>query len=251
MNESQLRRSLPRERQLAADRRDAIREALMARIEAEPTALESQRRRKGRRAFVAATMAVTVVTAGTLAAATDLWSGPAAPAPAQRDLGDLEPLLPGGGHVDPDRAVELARSDGSVLYGAPTGDGGYCITIGTDRGTGQCTPFSETNREKPVWFGTEGQLDPRGTTYRGGTVFGRVADAKAVAVEIRLPGGVPPAKAAVGRNGFFITTLPEAAWRAQLGGAETGPATALDARGNALATFDSSGNVLADEPRVG
>ncbi|HEX2047169.1 MAG TPA: hypothetical protein VHF27_05360 [Acidimicrobiales bacterium] len=194
---------------------------------------------------MAATMGATVVAAGTLAAATDLWSGPPAPTRARQDLGDLERLLGRDGRVDQGRAVELARSGDRVLYGAPTGDGGYCITIGTDGGTGQCTPFDETSLEKAVWFGTEGRVDQTGGRYMGGTVFGRVTDAKAVSVEIPLPGGAPAAQVAVGRNGFFITTLPEPAWRAQLGGAETGPVTVLDAGGNSLGTFDSAGNRVA------
>jgi hypothetical protein len=242
MNESQLGQSLPAERRLSPDRRHALKEALMARIDAEPPTITRRAPRRGRRALLAATMGVTVVAAGTLAAATDLWSGPPAPKQAQQDLGDLERMLGGDGRVDQGRAVELARSGGHVLYGAPTTDGGYCITIGTDRGAGQCTPFSQTHAERAFWFGTEGRLDPVGSAYLGGTVFGRVTDARAASVEIQLPQDVPAAKAVVGAGGFFIATLPEAAWRAQLQGAETGPATVLDVGGNAIGTFDSAGN---------
>ena len=254
MNETHLRFLLPPERQLPVHRRRQLLEAVTRRIDGQGARLPGRAHRLGHRRRVAMLVgaAGSLLAAGTVAAATGLWSGPPAPAAAQREVAALERVF---GQAHQDTAIELARSGDHVLYGARTAGGGYCLSVGTGGGVGQCTvPAASPDLEDPTWFGTEGRLDPRGAddpTYRdaygGGSVFGRAATADAATVQIGLPGDAPAAVATVGPNGFFVVGLPEAAWRAQLAGAEIGPATVLDAVGDVIAVFDSAGKVtLAD-----
>jgi hypothetical protein len=221
---------------------DRIRTDLVSAIDADLGASRSDSRR---RVAVAATLALSLASAGTVAAATGLWSGPPAPPEAQQDLAGLGRSFPGAGDIQLDQGIEVARSDHHVLYAAPTSGGGFCVTVDADHGTGGCSTPIAANA--PLAYvaeggpGRTGQDDPGlGGGYGGGSTFGRVQDPAAVTVDIGLAGAVTAVTARVGTNGFFIVDLPESAWKAMFPESGNthplGPATAYDAKGQAVAT---------------
>ena len=158
-----------------------------------------------------------LLAAGTVAAATGLWSGPPALVAAQREVAALERVF---GQAHQDTAIELARSGDHVLYGARTAGGGYCLSVGTGGGVGQCTvPAASPDLEDPTWFGTEGRLGVPPRRRRSPPTGMPTAAAACSAgpppptprpVAIGLPGDAPAAVATVGPNGFFVVGLPEA-----------------------------------------
>lgn len=207
------------------------------------------RRARNRRRIPAVASVAAVAAVGsvaTIAAATDLWSGSPAPAHARqalsgysaRDVAGVPPeILKANNNIEYSAAIEVARSGSHILYAAPTKDGGYCIT--DDAETGLWCP---TDSAAAIDYALGGGTDRRwkgtpGFEFKGGVIFGRVADSSATSVEIKLPGGVAPAHATIGKNGFFITELPAEAWWAnQNHDAPVGPATAYDAHGEVVAT---------------
>lgn len=132
--------------------------------------------------------------------------------------------------ADPALARTVARAPGAALVAAPTKKGGYCLLPQLPRRPGESVVgaglgFSCGGGRRVETVAADSEGVPHWYVY------GRILDAGAASVDLSDAAGTP-LRVGLGRDGFFMASLPESSWGR------------LDDRWDNVAIADSGGHVI-------